>query len=55
MREAMWQATEQDSSLEVKNALISERITRVMQGIYHEWLTSTVLWMKCSNLHLMWK
>ena len=25
-----------------------------MQEIYCEWLTPTVLWMNCSNLHLMW-
>ena len=37
----------------MKNAVNSQRTIWFMQGIYYEWLTPIVLWMNCSNLHLM--
>ena len=47
-------ATEQDISMDVNNAVNSQRVIWFMQVIYYEWLTLTVLWMNSSNLHLMW-
>ena len=32
----------------------SQRIMWFIQGIYYKWLTSRILWMNCSNLHLIW-
>ena len=55
MHAAMYRETEQESCTEVKNTVNSQRIVWFMQGIYYAWLTSIVLWMGCSNLHLMWK
>ena len=40
--------------MEVKDGVNSQRVIWFMWGIYYEWLTSTVLWMNYSKLHLMW-
>ena len=40
--------------MEMKNAVNSQCVIWFMQEIYYVWLTSTVLWMDCSNLHLIW-
>ena len=47
--------SEQPSTImEVKNAVNNQRIIWFMEGTYYEWLISTVLWMNCNNLHVIW-
>ena len=54
MHAAIYRATEQENRVIVRNALNIHCIICFMKEIYYDWLLTTVLWMNCSNLHLIW-
>ena len=54
MHATVQQTNEREISMEAKNAVISQRFIWFVRRIYYESLISTVLWISCRNLHLMW-